>query len=151
MERPWRRGRSMTSTTVPVLSRHAELLRQQSAPVDVFSEGTVQIRPSPSREFHASDNLIIFFKLYNAAVARETAKPLVRVTVTLMKDGKVVRKPLEYELTDTVVEPVPHLTFARYLKLDGLPSGKYLALIESRDMVQQKVSRQEASFEITPR
>jgi len=137
--------------TQAVLSRHAELLRGPTGSSDVLTEGNVQIRPSPSREFHASDNLIIFFKLYNAAVARETAKPLVRVTVTLMKDGKLVRKPLDYELADTVVEPVPHLTFARYLKLDGLPTGKYLALIESRDMVQQKVSRQEASFEITTR
>jgi hypothetical protein len=136
-------------TTAAVFSRHVEPLKPTSWRGDVFIEGNAQIRPSPSREFHASDNLIIFFKLYNAAVARETAKPLVRVTVTLMKDGKVVRKPLDYELTETVGEPVPHLTFARYLKLDGLPSGKYLALIESRDMVQQKVSRQEASFEIT--
>jgi len=65
-----------------------------------------------------------------------------------MKDGKLVRKPLDYELTETVVEPVPHLTFARYLRLDGLASGKYLALIESRDMVQQKVSRQEARLKL---
>ena len=138
------------AATAAVLSRHAEL-RGQTGSSDVMTEGNVQIRPSPSREFHASDNLIIFFKLYNAAVARETAKPLVRVTVAIMKDGKLVRKPLDYELTETVVEPVPHLTFARYLRLDGLASGKYLALIESRDMVQQKVSRQEARFEITPR
>ena len=116
----------------------------------MFTEGNVQIRPSPSREFHASDNLIIFFKLYNAAVARESAKPLVRVTVTIMKDGKLARKPLDYELTDIVVEPVLHLTFAKYLKLEGLATGKYLALIESRDMVQQKVLKQEARFEITP-
>ena len=129
---------------------HAALLRQPSASGDVFTEGNVQIRPSPSREFHASDNLIIFFKLYNAAVARESAKPLVRVTVTIMKDGKLARKPLDYELTDIVVEPVLHLTFAKYLKLEGLATGKYLALIESRDMVQQKVLKQEARFEITP-
>src|SRR5882672_1748822 len=135
------------AATAAVLSRHAEL-RGQTGSSDVMTEGNVQIRPSPSREFHASDNLIIFFKLYNAAVARETAKPLVRVTVAIMKDGKLVRKPLDYELTETVVEPVPHLTFARYLRLDGLASGKYLALIESRDMVQQKVPRQEARFEI---
>jgi VWFA-related protein len=135
--------------TEPALSRHAEPLRQ-SAATDVFTEGNVQIRPSPSREFHPGDNLIIFFKLYNAAVARETGKPLVRVTVTIMKDGKMARKPLDYELTDPVNEPVLHLTFARYLKLEGLAVGRYLALIESRDMVQQKVLTQEVPFEITP-
>ncbi len=136
--------------TQAVLSRHAELLRAQTGSGDVMTEGNIQIRPSPSREFHARDNLIIFFKLYNAALAPETAKPLVRVTITIMKDGKPARKPLDYELTDTEDEPVPHLTFARYLKLDGLTTGKYLALIESRDMVQQKVLQQEALFEITP-
>jgi hypothetical protein len=136
--------------TEPALSRHAEPLRQSAATGDVFTEGNVQIRPSPSREFHPADSLIIFFKLYNAAVARETGKPLVRVTVTIMKDGKMARKPLDYELTDTVNGPVPHLTFARYLKLEGLAVGRYLALIESRDMVQQKVLRQEVPFEITP-
>ena len=74
------------SATEAVLSRHAEPLRQPpTGPADVLSAGNVQIRPSPSREFQTADNLIIFFKLYNATPAAETGKPLVRVTVTLMK------------------------------------------------------------------
>jgi VWFA-related protein len=73
------------SATEAVLSRHAEPLKQTNGTGDVLSEGNVQIRPSPSREFHPTDNLIIFFKLYNAALASETGKPLVRVTVNLLK------------------------------------------------------------------
>jgi VWFA-related protein len=133
--------------TEAVLSRHAELIRPAAA-ADVLSEGKVQIRPSPSREFHATDNLIIFFILYNAAPALETGKPLVRVTVTLMKDGKPAIKPLDYELTEPLAEPVPHLTFAKYVKLTGLPAGRYSAVIEVRDMVQKKVVTQEAWFVI---
>src|SRR6266851_24919 len=136
--------------TEAVLSRHAESQKQTARNGDVLSEGNVQIRPSPSREFHSSDNLIIFFKLYNAAVARETGKPLVRVTVTLMKDGKPAMKPLDYQLTESAIEPVLHLTFARYVRLAGLPAGKYSAAIESRDIVQQKVLKQEAWFVIVP-
>jgi hypothetical protein len=136
--------------TEAVLSRHAEPVKQTARNGDVFSEGNVQVRPSPSREFHSSDNLIIFFKLYNAAVARETGKPLVRVTVTLMKDGRQAVRPLDYHLTEPVTEPVPHLTFAKYIKLTGLPPGKYSALIESRDILQQKVAKQEARFVIVP-
>jgi len=136
--------------TEAVLSRHAEPVKQTARDGDVFSEGNVKVRPSPSREFHSSDNLIIFFKLYNAAVARETGKPLVRVTVTLMKDGRQALRPLDYQLTERVTEPVLHLTFAKYIKLTGLPPGKYSALIESRDIVQQKVSKQEAWFVIVP-
>src|SRR5438445_11773636 len=136
--------------TEPALSRHAALLRQPSASGDVFTEGNVQIRPSPSREFHASDNLIIFFQLYNAALNREIGTPLVRVTVTLMKDGKPATRPIDYQLTETAAEPIPHLTFAKFIKLTGLSPGKYSAAIESRDLVQPKVVRQEASFVIVP-
>jgi len=136
--------------TEAVLSRHAEPQKQTSRNGDVLSEGNVQIRPSPSREFHATDNLIIFFKLYNAALAGETGRPLVRVTVTLMKDGKQAARPLDYQLTEPATEPVLHLTFAKYVKLTGLPAGKYSAVIESRDMVQQKLLKQEAWFVILP-
>ncbi len=136
--------------TAAVLSRHAEPLKQTSNSGDVLSEGNVQIRPSPGREFHPTDNLIIFFKIYNAAVDRETGKPIVRVTVTLVKDGKPATRPLDYQLSDPASESVPHLTFAKYIKLTGLPPGKYSAVIESRDIVQQKVVRQEVQFAITP-
>jgi VWFA-related protein len=137
------------STTEAVLSRHAEPQKQTAAGGDVLSADNVQIRPSPSREFHPTDNLIIFFKLYNAAVAPETGKTLVRVTVTLMKDGNLAARPLDYQLIEAPSESLPHLTFAKYFKLTGLPAGKYSAVIESRDIVQQKVLKQEAWFEIT--
>ena len=136
--------------TEAVLSRHAEPQTQTAANGDVFSEGNVRIRPLPSREFHPTDNLIIFFKLYNAALARETGTPLVRVTITLMKDGRQATRPVDYQLTEPATEPVPHLTFAKYVKLTGLAPGKYSAVIESRDIVQQKVLKQEAWFVIVP-
>jgi VWFA-related protein len=136
--------------TEPVLSRHAEPTKQTAGSDDVLSEGNVLIRPSPSREFHTTDNLIIFFNLYNAALAHETGKPLVRVTVTIMKDGKPAVRPVDYQLTETPVEPMSHLTFAKYVKLTGLAPGRYSALIESRDIVQQKVVKQETWFVIVP-
>jgi len=136
-------------STETVLSRHAEPFQQKlTGANDVLSDGNVQIRPSPSREFRNTDNLIIFFKLYNVANASDTNKPLVKVTVTLMKDGRPATKPLDYTLTESRSEPVPHVTFAKYVKLTGLPAGKYSAVIESRDMVRNKVVKQEASFVI---
>src|SRR5207302_10563465 len=132
------------------LGRHAERVNLATRTGDVFTEGNIQIRPSPSREFRSTDNLIVFFQIYNAAVSRDTCTPLVRVTVTLMKDGQQVARPIDYQLTETATDPVPHLTFGKYIKLTGLPPGKYLALIESRDIVQQKVVRQDESFEIVP-
>jgi hypothetical protein len=138
-------------TTETVLSRHAEPLKQTGTAADVFSEGNVRIRPSPSREFHATDSLIIFFKIYGAAAARESGTSLVRVTVTLMKDGKQARRPIDYQLTEPITQPVSQLTFAKYFKLTGLPAGKYSAVIESRDIVQQKVVKQETWFVIVPK
>jgi VWFA-related protein len=138
------------SITEAVLSRHAEPLRQPAAgSADVLSTGNVQIRPSPSREFQSADNLIIFFKLYNAALVAGTGKPLVRVTVTVMKDGKPAVKPLDYELSEIETEPTPHLTFAKFVKLAGLAKGKYSVVIEARDMSQKNSLKQEASFVIT--
>ncbi len=136
-------------STEAVLSRHAEPFQQKlTGANDVLSEGNVRIRPSPSREFRNTDNLIIFFKLYNVANASDTNQPLVKVTVTLMKDGRPATKPLDYTLTESRSEPVPHLTFAKYIKLTGLPAGKYSAVIESKDMVHNTVVKQEAWFVI---
>ena len=66
-----------------------------------------------------------------------------------MKDGKAAMKPLDYQLTETEAEPVPHLIFAKYVKLAGLATGKYSAVIEAKDMVQKKAVKQEATFVIT--
>ena len=66
-----------------------------------------------------------------------------------MKDGKPAMKPIDYQLTEIVTEPVPQLVFAKYIKLAGLATGKYSAVIEARDMGQKKSVKQEAWFVIT--
>jgi VWFA-related protein len=138
------------SATEVVLSRHADPMRQPpTGPADVLSVGNVLIRPSPSREFQSTDNLILFFKIYNPTLVPATGKALVKVTVTVMKDGKQATKPFDYELNDVVTEPVLQVVFAKYIKLVGLAKGKYSAVIEVRDVPQKKVVKQEASFEIT--
>jgi hypothetical protein len=67
-----------------------------------------------------------------------------------MKDGRAALRPIDYQLTETTAEPVPHLTLAKYIKLAGLRPGKYSALIETRDLVQAKVLKQEESLTIVP-
>ena len=78
-----------------------------------------------------------------------TGKPFVRVTVSLLRDGKLATKPFDYELSDAPETPLPHLTFAKYVKLNALTPGKYIAVIETEDMVRQERAKQEAAFEIT--
>lgn len=139
------------SATNAILSRQATaIIPSLSRSTDVFTVGNIQIRPSPSRQFRATDNLIIFFRLYNAAHVGQTGKSLVRVTVSLMRDGKLATKPFEFELTEFVNDPVPHQIFSKYIKLTGLAPSKYKAVIESRDMVRLKILKQETWFEIVP-
>lgn len=139
------------SSTEPVLSRHATtVIPSLAKTTDVFTVGSVQIRPSPSRQFRATDNLIIFFRLYNAATKADTGKPFVKITVNLMRDGQIATKPFDFELTQPVKDPVPHLSFAKFVKLTGLTPGKYKAVIESLDTVKQTRVTKEASFEIVP-
>jgi VWFA-related protein len=138
------------SMTDAVLSRHVEPARSTGllASGDVLSQGGALISPLPSREFQAGDNLIIFFDLYNAAPSAANGKPSVKVTVTLTRDGKAALKPIEYELAEQQSEPVPHLTFAKYITLTGLAAGNYTASIEARDSVAGKSLKQQAAFVI---
>ena len=142
------------AATPVVLSRFVEPARLPSLgadePVDVFVHGRTQIRPSSRREFQATDNLIMFLSVYNPANSPDTGKPLVRVTVRLLKDGQPVTKPLDYVLSEIENQPVSHLTFAEYIKLTGLTPGNYTAAIEIKDMVTRKLAKQNAAFTIVP-
>ena len=140
---------SMSGVT---LSRFAEPIKKSpetAVTTDVFSQGGVRIRPAPSREFRPTDNLIVLFELYNAAAKAETGKPMVWVTLRLMKDGQLATAPMDYMLTETVATPSPHLTFAKYVKLAGLQAGKYVAIIEARDRTTQKLLTRQESFVIS--
>src|ERR1043166_3785424 len=142
------------ATTPVVLSRYVEAASQlppnPAEFPDVFVYGKQLIRPSAARQFKATDNLIMFLNVYNAANSPDTGKPLVRVTVRLMKDGQPATKFFDFVLTDVQEGPVSHLTFAEYLKLTNLTSGHYQATIEVKDMVTRKSSKQEAPFDVVP-
>src|SRR5690349_22245978 len=142
------------AATPIVLSRFVEQARLPALgaddPGDVFVNGRTKIRPSSRREFQAADNLIMFLSVYNAANSPDTGKPLVRVTVRLFKDGQPATKPFDYVLSSVENQPVPHLTFAEYIKLAGLAPGKYTAAIEIKDMVTRKLVKQDAAFTIVP-
>ncbi len=142
------------ATTPVVLSRYvepaSELPPNPADFPDVFVHGKRLIRPSAARQFRAGDNLIMFLAVYNAAKSPDTGKPLVRVTVRLMKDRQPATKPFDYVLTEIHNQPVPHLRFAEYLRLTNLAPGHYQATIEIKDMVTRKAIQQEASFDIVP-
>ena len=136
------------------LSRHVEQAPLPAlgaeGPADVFIHGRTWIRPSPGRQFKATDNLIMFLSVYNAANSPDTSKPMVRVTVRLLKDGQPATKPFDWVLTEVQNQPVPHLTFAEYIRLAGLAPGTYTAAIEIKDMVTRKLVKQDAPFTIAP-
>jgi len=130
-----------------VLSRHVEAAGPPAeGAADVLIHAGAAIRPSPSREFKPADNLIIFFRLYNAAASSATGKPLVKVTVRLLSDGKDAVKPIGYELTETTPAPVAHLAFAKFVSLAPLRPGKYTLSVEARDTTTGKLLRREEPF-----
>ena len=138
------------ATTGLVLSRYVEAANPQATEPDVFAIRKTSIRPSAARQFRATDNLVMLMAVYNAANSPDTGKPMVRVTARLMKDGQPATKPLDFVLTEIDNEPVPHLTFAEYIRLTGMTPGSYTVTIESKDMVTKKLVKQEASFQIVP-
>jgi VWFA-related protein len=144
-------GEGEFSSSGVVLSRHVEAAAPQTEGAgDVLSHGGAAIRPAPSREFKAADNLIIFFRLYNAGSDAATGKPLVKVTVRLLSDGRDSVKPIGYELNEASPAPVPHLTFAKFVSLAPLRPGRYTAIIEARDTTTGKLLRREEPFVVTP-
>ena len=75
---------------------------------------------------------------------------IMRRVLAQMKDGQPATKFFDFVLTDIQERPVPHLTFAEFLRLTNLAPGRYQATIEVKDMVTRKSSKQEAPFEIVP-
>jgi VWFA-related protein len=142
------------AATPVVLSRFVQQAPLPSlgsgAPADVFVSGKSLIRPSPSRQFLATENLIMFLSVYNAANSPDTGKPLVRVTVRLLKDGQPASKPFDFVLSDLQDQPVPHLTLAEYIRLAGVAPGDYIASFEIKDMVSRKLVKQDAPFKVVP-
>jgi VWFA-related protein len=139
------------STSGVVLSRHVEAAGPQDASAgDVLSHAGAAIRPSPAREFKAADNLIIFFRLYNAGMVAGTGKPLVKVKVRLLAEGKDAVKPFDYELNEAAHAPVEHLTFAKFVSLAPLRPGKYTVLVEATDTTTGKLLRREEPFSVVP-
>ena len=139
------------AATPLVLSRYVAAANPQpNDQLDVFTINKTSIRPSAALQFSQADNLIMFLNLYNAANSPDTGKPMVRVTARLMKDGKPATKPFDFVLTELDNEPVPHLNFAEYIKLNGMSAGRYTVAIEAKDMVTKKLLKQEGSFEIKP-
>ena len=139
------------ATTGLVLSRYvAAVMPQLTDSPDVFTYRNTAIRPSAARQFRATDNLVMYLAVYNAANSPDTGKPMVRVTARLLKDGQPATKPFDFVLTEVDNRPVPHLTFAEYIRLTGMSPGNYTVTIEAKDMVSKKLVKQEASFVLLP-
>ena len=68
----------------------------------------------------------------------------------LLTEGRDAVKPMDYELTESSLAPVPHLTFAKYVSLSPLRPGRYTVLIEAGDTTTGKLLRREEPFIIAP-
>ena len=72
------------------------------------------------------------------------------MTIMSVRGFARLAEPFDYQLTEATTEPALSLMFAKYVKLTGLPAGRYSAVIESRDIARQKLLKQEAWFVVAP-
>ncbi len=108
-----------------------------------LSAGGVKILPSARCEFHNGDNLIFYFDVYNPGLQPDKKTDLA-IEVALLKDGRRVSSNVPaYHLKQTVAEPLPHVTVARFVQVKGLAPGNYSLLVNVRDA---PVGRSQSAF-----
>ncbi|PYT33598.1 MAG: hypothetical protein DMG58_06970, partial [Acidobacteria bacterium] len=113
-----------------------------------LSAGDVKILPSARCEFHNGDNLIFYFDVYNARLQADRKTDL-SVEMFLLQDGRRVNLNLtSYRLSQSVTEPFPRVTVARFVQLSGLAAGDYSLVVNVRDALAEQSQSAHASFTV---
>ncbi|PYT35924.1 MAG: hypothetical protein DMG58_00850, partial [Acidobacteria bacterium] len=113
-----------------------------------LSAGDVKILPSARCEFHNGDNLIFYFDVYNVRLQADKKTDL-SVEVFLLQDGRRVNLNLpSYRLSQSVTEPFPRVTVARFIQLAGLAAGDYSLVVNVRDALAEQSQSAHASFTV---
>jgi len=113
-----------------------------------LSSGDVKILPSARCEFHNGDNLIFYFDVYNVRLQADKKTDL-SVEVFLLQDGRRVNLNLpSYRLSQSVTEPFPRVTVARFIQLAGLAAGDYSLVVNVRDALAEQSQSAHASFTV---
>ena len=124
--------------------RHGECFRLGQ----FLSAGDVEILPSARCEFHNGDNLIFYFDVYNARLQADRKTDL-SVEMFLLQDGRRVNLNLtSYRLSQSVTEPFPRVTVARFVQLSGLAAGDYSLVVNVRDALAEQSQSAHASFTV---
>jgi hypothetical protein len=109
----------------------------------------VKILPSARCQFRNGDNLIFYFDIYNPQPDGEKKKTDISIAMSLMREGQVVNAKLPgYRLNEYSAEPLPHITFSKYLRLAGLQPGNYTLVIDVRDGLSNQSTRGRATFSL---
>ncbi|HEV2234883.1 MAG TPA: VWA domain-containing protein [Terriglobia bacterium] len=107
----------------------------------------VKILPTAQCEFHNGDNLIFYFDIYRPQL--EAQKADVSVDLILLRDGNRVNVQLpRFELNQSVPEPIPHITLARFIQLAGLQAGNYSLVFQVKDAFAKKVESAQVAFTV---
>jgi VWFA-related protein len=130
-----------------LLAHEAEKSTQSGS--QFLSVGDIKILPSARCEFHNGDNLIFYFDIYNPQIQQDRKADL-NVEMFLLQGGRRVNLNIPgYRLSQPVVEPVPHVTVARFVQLAGLTAGDYSLVINVRDALAGQSLSAHASFTVS--
>ena len=67
----------------------------------------------------------------------------------LLQDGRRVNLNLtSYRLSQSVTEPFPRVTVARFIQLSGLAAGDYSLVVNVRDALAEQSQSAHASFTV---
>ncbi len=114
-----------------------------------LSVGGTKILPSARCEFHNGDNLIFYFDIYHPKLETDQEKTDVSVDLALLRDGQRVNVRLpSYRLNQNVYQPLPHITFARYIQLAGLQAGNYTLVVRVKDALAHQEQNAQAAFSV---
>jgi VWFA-related protein len=133
-----------------VLLAHGQQLYKVTDTTDKFlTVQGVRISPSAACQFRATENLIFYFDIYNAALDPAKKRPDVTIALKLARDGQSVNAALPaFEVKDNPDGPGGQITFCRFLKLAGLTPGNYTLGFDVKDALGNQMARREAAFTI---
>ncbi len=113
-----------------------------------FVWGDIEILPSATKSFSGEHPLHAYFHLYNVALDRASARPVLTIVYAIAQDGQIVKEFRE-EHGESLHSCSPaRSVFLRSLPIGDLAGGKYTLSVEVRDALADQSFRLSEEFEI---
>ncbi len=131
-----------------ILADQMEPVSSKDVGVGQFVLGSTKVRPKLDSEFHADQNMDIYFQLYNLKVDDKTHKSNVSMDFKITQGDKVVSD--QVKTGDDIKQYGEQITVEQMVAPKTLPPGKYKLDILATDLVSNQKVTLSADFTVTP-